>query len=519
MEANLHIKLPVGFDIGGVEEILADECTYAREGPVSERFAFYDTFDWLLFNKSLTLHQSGGVLYLRRLPEGATEQKLISPAVPVFADDLPDSSLKDQLGEIIWPRALLKLAEINIKSHTYRILNKDEKTVARLVFTETIGADDAGMTALSAYLSLLSVRGYPNNFRQFSEMIEQSGVRTSVWGDIFQTALETAGQTPGGYTSKLDLSLDPAMRSDEATRVILGRLLEVMRANEPGLRADIDSEFLHDYRVSVRRTRSALTQIRDVFSSKVIDRFKGDFAYIGKSSNKLRDLDVYLLAEDVYREMLPERLRDDISPLFDHLRAQRQGALGEVIDLLDSDRYRDILLDWEAFLDGPQGEEEEGVDAAVPVIETARKRIFKRYRRVIKDGQAILDDPQDQLMHALRIDCKKLRYLIEFFASLFPQKKVTRLVDQLKMLQDNLGEFNDLSVQQEYLLSIAEELPIHESSTRRALVATGYLIDSLAHRQVVVRADFARTFTTFASTKNQALFRKLFARAGERLNT
>ena len=42
-------------------------------------------------------------------------------------------------------------------------------------------------------------------------------------------------------------------------------LLDIMVANEPGMRADLDTEFLHDYRVSLRRTRSLLGQIKNVF--------------------------------------------------------------------------------------------------------------------------------------------------------------------------------------------------------------------------------------------------------------
>ena len=114
-------------------------------------------------------------------------------------------------------------------------------------------------------------------------------------------------------------------------------------------------------------------------------------------------------------------------------------------------------------------------------------------------------------MHALRIDCKKLRYLIEFFASLFPPTKIRQLINQLKRLQDNLGDFNDLSVQQEYLLSIAGELPINDMESRRALLATGSLVESLAHQQQLVRDAFAKTFTNFASPENQELYQQLYS--------
>ena len=155
-------------------------------------------------------------------------------------------------------------------------------------------------------------------------------------------------------------------------------------------------------------------------------------------------------------------------------------------------------------------------NAALPIVELARKRIYKRYRRVIRDGDYILTHTQDELLHALRIECKKLRYLMEFFASLFPRKKMNRLIKQLKKLQDNLGDFNDLSIQQEYLMHMAEELPLDDPRSRKALVATGYLVENLGYKQKKVKENFADTFTEFASPANQKLFRRLFAMKGKK---
>ncbi len=88
-----------------------------------------------------------------------------------------------------------------------------------------------------------------------------------------------------------------------------------MRANEEGIKADSDMEFLHDYRTAVRRTRSALSQIPDVFPPETTERYKEAFGLLGEQSNRLRDLDVYLLSEPEYRAMFPEAMRDHIAPL------------------------------------------------------------------------------------------------------------------------------------------------------------------------------------------------------------
>ncbi len=511
MEPIQHFKLPLDISIRDFDLLLAQNYAFEGDDVSTERWALYDTFDWRLFNKSLLLQKSGPVSILRRLTDGDKIASIVSDSPPKFTRNLPVGAFKDALSPVIDMRALLKIAEIETHNKTYHILNQDKKTVARILYTQVGNPALKPDDLLAAYLSLVPVRGYPKYARRLGKDLNKLGERSNKWGDIYTLALQVVSKKPGSYSSKFYIELDPEMHSVQASKMILLHLLAVIRANEAGIRSDIDIEFLHDYRVAIRRTRSALSQIRSVFPVDITNRFKDDFAYLGKFTNTLRDLDVYLLYEDKYRNMLPDELRSDISPLFDYLKDQREDALRDVIHTLDSVNYQRTLLDWEAFLSEPVTEYPEAVNASKPIIDLASERIYKRYRRVIKDGEKILENPQDELMHQLRIDCKKLRYLIEFFASLYPSKKVALLVKQLKNLQDNLGDFNDLSVQQAYLLSIADALPSSEAHSIRAFIATGVLIDRLAFQQDIIRAAFAETFLDFASPANQELFRRLFS--------
>jgi len=100
--------------------------------------------------------------------------------------------------------------------------------------------------------------------------------------------------------------------------------------------------------------------------------------------------------------------------------------------------------------------------------------------------------------------------LMEFFSSLFPRRKINILIDQLKKLQDNLGEFNDLCVQEEYLLNIAEELTIAVHQSKKTLLAIGTLIGTLDREKQKAKNGFAKTFTDFVSPENKKLFQELF---------
>jgi CHAD domain-containing protein len=285
----------------------------------------------------------------------------------------------------------------------------------------------------------------------------------------------------------------------------------MIRANEVGIKADADIEFLHEYRVAVRRTRSALSQIRNVFPSEKTEHFKREFQTLGRRTNDLRNLDVFLTTETGYRAKLPGDMREDIAPLFDYLRSRRSEALALVVAGFESESYSQFLDEWDCFLQQPIGENDPG-NALAPIIKLARGRIDRQYRNIVRDGAYALEHTEDKLLHALRIECKKLRYLLEFFAGLFPPEDVAPLLKALKRLQDNLGALADLSDQRDYLLSIAEMLDIDRARARRALVATGFLVENIAREQQSMRANFSGIFESFASPAHQRHFQKLTGR-------
>jgi CHAD domain-containing protein len=110
----------------------------------------------------------------------------------------------------------------------------------------------------------------------------------------------------------------------------------------------------------------------------------------------------------------------------------------------------------------------------------------------------------------LRIQCKKLRYAIEFFSTLYPDKEIQALVRQLKKLQDVLGVFNDLSVQQEMVAQILEKRRAESHRDLEIAAALGGLMQSLFEEQLALRRHFEDVFTRFSDPENSALFARLF---------
>jgi CHAD domain-containing protein len=510
MQNDLKFKMPDGHNSKQFIGKLAAQYALKKEPTIAEKFTICDTFDWRLFDNSLVLYASANRIFLRKLAADKILHSAEIASLPAFIWDFPESELKRQLAPILKMRILLKLVEVQCRSVSYRILNTNQKTVAWLAYEEFRQWRPKNKSPLVTHLWLKSVKGYPKYLRMLARQFQEAGLEINKREELYFKALEVAGKKPGDYSAKVNIQLDPEMRSDQATKVILRLLRQIMRINEAYLDKDLDTEFLHDFRVAIRRMRSAVGQIKYVFPAKTTARIKKDFAYVGKLSNELRDLDVYLLKEKTYKAMLPPILRADIDPLFDHLRKKRSRSLEMFIRALKAKKYAKIMNDWEIFLNKPLTDSAEALNAKLPIIDLARTRIHKKYRSVVKAGKKILKNTEDEMLHVLRIHCKKLRYLMEFFSSLFPSTKISTLIGQLKKLQDNLGDFNDLRVQRDYLLDIIEELPMAQPSSKRTFAAIGSLVGALDKEKQTVKDAFTKTFKDFESPANRALFQELF---------
>ena len=507
----LRLKPPKLFDEKSFFSKLSACNQVRRDHSRSAKQIYFDTFDWRLYNQKLALFRSGNQVILRNLNDRIPFHRLCINSQPVFIWDFPESPLKEQVKSVLGPRALLSIFEINNRQTAIRILDNLEKTVVRLYIEKIALLGNRVHVPLGIYISVYPVKGYDKICLKLIDWLTKNEFNTCK-NDVYHHALSALKKSPGDYSTKPNITLSPGMRSDIATQLILRFLLNVIKRNEDGVRKDIDTEFLHDFRVAIRRTRSALSQIKDVFPSKIAEHFKKHFSDLGKKTNQLRDLDVYLLRKEEYKNMLPDVFRDDIELVFKYLEKERRKNIRQVVRVLDSDRYKQILQEWEKFLSVPTEGKDFAKNAEKPIAHLACQRIYRKYRAVMKLGKSIHEKSKDERLHRLRIECKKLRYLLEFFSSLFPDNELKNLVKHLKKLQDNLGRFQDLCVHELSLQDFVVKLPCHTVQTKQTIMAIGTLANQLHLERQKVRMLFVDVFSEFSSSKNKTLFHKLFAK-------
>ena len=352
--------------------------------------------------------------------------------------------------------------------------------------------------------------GYQRAHTMVRRFLERGVGLVSYEGCELDLALAALGRTPVSYTGKLDVALHPGDRADHATKRVLTQLLEIMEATEDGMRRDLDPEFLHDFRVAVRRTRSCLSQVPGVLRGEVTRRFADEFAWLGKLTGPGRDLDVFLLKLADYGAELPESTRRDLAPFVARLRRRRRAAQRRQIQGLDSERYRRLKRDWRALV-GTDADES-APNAARPIGEVATERIRRAYVRVRKRGRSLNTQTAAETIHRLRVDCKKLRYLLVFFRRLFEEDQVRSVVRSLKRLQDDLGDYNDLRVQQRELTGMATDIFVEGDAGAPAFLAMGRLIERLEVRQGAVRHRLATAVKGFVNDRTANEIAELRAR-------
>jgi CHAD domain-containing protein len=442
---------------------------------------------------------------------------LIEPAQPAivqqscetewrFVGELPDGEVKKCLQDVSSLRALLPVETRNLKVEQLILLDDEVKTRVRASFyVFELGEQVA--TVGQTY----PITGYDQAHHALVDALEAQSVQSlSVGGDLY-SILGVVGRH---YHAKPEIPLKTDAPTIETTRQIISTFLRVARDNEPGIKADHDTEFVHDYRVSLRKIRSALSLFKGVYTASDTERLKQTFADIMKTTNRLRDLDVYLLDRTHYFSLLPESLHAGLHSMFAAFEEERQEQLAQVADMLESSAYADTMRELTAYFAAPDALES-GPNANELTLPFACRLIWKRYKKVCKIARRITIETPDEDVHTLRIQCKKLRYLLEFFTPLFPRKAIKQLIKALIRLQDNLGRFNDYSVQQQSLQVFLHEYARHHAQSLKLAESIGALVAVLHQLQVAERRQVMENFAGFDSETTRAAFTRLFTQETE----
>ena len=171
--------------------------------------------------------------------------------------------------------ALLTRATAEGPTSLLAVLDDQDKTVARVAvqgpLTVEGGKDGGRHVGVRARVEPL--RGYAKAARRVERQLASTPGLMPADCSMFDEVTRARGLLPGFYRSKPDLAFAPGMPAAEAFASAFGQLLEIVRDNLDGTIRQLDTEFLHDLRVAVRRSRSVLKMAHTVIDEDTREHY------------------------------------------------------------------------------------------------------------------------------------------------------------------------------------------------------------------------------------------------------
>ncbi|WP_249291623.1 CHAD domain-containing protein [Campylobacter curvus] len=250
----------------------------------------------------------------------------------------------------------------------------------------------------------------------------------------------------------IELNFMPNIKAADALRVLFFKILKIIEDHKSGYLKGGDDEALHQLRVNLRKTRSLLKSFEGVFDERVSGFFSEKFKILANSTNKKRDLDVFL------EFLKTQKNADELVYLVSKARDVEHE---NVKKHLNDESNTDFLREWELFL----AEESDFYKAKLANAALARLAAYRIRSQLVSIERKIWvlsDESVNENFHKIRIDFKRLRYVLESFSGVFEIAGFKKYQNRLKLMQELFGELQDRDV----WLEILDKIPQSEPSSK-----------------------------------------------------
>ncbi len=436
---------------------------------------------------SLSRHVDGARLSLRRFGHQARLVSAAPKVAPSSVHAIAAPHLQARVEELLGDATLEVVQRWHVRSLHHTAVNDDEKIECTLVAREYRAADGGAASVL--LVELEPKRGYERETAALAARLSLPWRRLAHDAqhllDDLDTAQRCAARPPRARHERAPVAL---------AQVLLDQHAIACACVEPDGAAPTEEE-LHDFRVAMRRTRSLLRGFRRVAGKPLEKHFSAEFRWLSRATSRLRDIDVLLLAiatPSADYAALADDERARIAALLSHERERHARRLCKV---LATPRYGRLRRDWPAALLALLQRSAREAPRITPVANRAIATVLARVRH---DAADVESDYSPAALHELRKQCKRLRYLIEPFAALYPRQRIAHLQAELKRLQTMMGEICDRHAQLALLKGSLRRRAADDEALRRALGhARALLRTALAASDVdavlTALADFDRS--------------------------
>jgi triphosphatase len=255
-----------------------------------------------------------------------------------------------------------------------------------------------------------------------------------------------------------EINLKSGMSTGKAFQAIGRSILRHVVDNESAVRKG-DSEGVHQMRVGFRKLRAAISIFAELVDDRQTERIESEIIWVTGELGSARDLDVYIKTRiEPLRKLRPRK--SGLREFAGDLAIRRRTAFKKMKHVIDSPRYRSLILDILQWIEAGEWLKHSKIEACRPVHRFAAKSLAQQCKKVMRKQKGVAEFDSRQL-HKLRIRFKKLRYSCDFFGSVFDSRKMShrrrRFTNCVADLQDNLGALNDISVHQKMASALVAE--------------------------------------------------------------
>ena len=281
---------------------------------------------------------------------------------------------------------------------------------------------------------------------------------------------------PSSIRKPKEVVLVRKMTVDDGLALIFTECLKHWTSNEAVALKGADPEGIHEMRVGLRRTRSALFDFRAIIPAPQHAWIKRETKWLITSFGAARDWDVFLteLLEPVEAARPQDR---ELRELRTAARAEQKrgyAATRAAIRCFRHSRFLAQMRDSLAAKRWRQSQQKGRESLDEPIHKVARRVLRKRHDAALTLGRDFSKLSAEQ-RHQLRIALKKLRYTADFFRSLYPKKHAKPYFRALAQMQNCLGHMNDVVVA-EHLLERMTSVHQRQRVFAHLLTAAGTVI-------------------------------------------
>jgi CHAD domain-containing protein len=344
------------------------------------------------------------------------------------------------------------VAELSTARRRWRLTDGDGRVLVEVVDDHVSGHTVGGATSAQTWREVeveLGEPGDPGLLDRVERRLLKAGVRRSDARSKLARVLSDRTAEPQSAPR-----LGRKATVGQAVVAYLREQAEAIQRQDPAVRRDAPGA-VHQMRVAIRRMRSALQAYGRVVDRSDTRELTTELRWLAGVLGDARDLEVLRARLTRAVEKLPDELvvgpvQARLTRFFAGREADARTAL---IAALDSERYLELLAAIDRLLVDP------------PLTRLARRRardelgalIGRAHRRVaahVEEADRLVPgDERDLQWHEARKASKRLRYAAEAAGPVLG-KPANRLVDQVKHVQELLGDHQDAVVARPILREI-----------------------------------------------------------------